>query len=218
MAKNDRIDAGVIARFVSCVPQREAVYDPAAARMAELVIARRQLVEELTRCTKQASRTLHGVLKRLAARRIAHLKADILLIDRATAEAVAANARMAHRNRLLRSVPGVGPVFAHTLLALMPELGNLTRRQAASLVGVAPFGCESGTFRGQRRIVGGRKPLPEAAYMAALVAGQHNPVMKAFKQRLAETGKPPKLILVAIMRKLICALNAMVKHDQPRAA
>ena len=214
MAKNDRIDAAVIARFVSCVPQREAVHDVAAAQLAELVTARRQMVEDLTRTTNQAAHAGQAVLKRIAARRIARLKADILLIDQAMAQAVAADERMAHRNRLLRSVPGVGPVFAHTLLALMPELGNLTRRQAASLVGVAPFDCESGTLRGQRRITGGRKPLRDAAYMAALVAGRHNAVMKAFKQRLTEAGKPPKLILVAIMRKLICALNAMVRHDQ----
>ena len=149
-----------------------------------------------------------------AARRIARLKADILLIDQALAEAVAADEQMARKNRLLRSVPGVGPVFAHTLLALMPELGNLTRRQAASLVGVAPFDCESGTFRGQRRIIGGRKPLRDAAYMAALVAGQHNPAMKAFRQRLADAGKPPKVILVAIMRKLLATLNAMIKNQQ----
>ena len=215
MAKNDRIDAAVIARFVSCVPQREAVHDPAAARLTELVTARRQLVEELTRCTNQAARSVHGVLRRIAARRIARLKADILLIDQAMAEAVAADEQMAHKNRLLRSVPGVGPVVAHTLLALMPELGSLTRRQAASLMGVAPFDCESGTFRGQRRIIGGRKPLRDATYMAALVAGQHNPVMKAFKKRLAEAGKPPKVILVAIMRKLVSTLNAMIKNNQP---
>jgi transposase len=214
MAKNDRIDAAVIARFVSCVPQHEAVHDPAAARLGELVTARRQLVEELTRCTNQAARIIHGVLKRMAARRIARLKADILLIDQALAEAVAADEHMAHKNRLLRSVPGVGPVFAHTLLALMPELGKLTRRQAASLIGVAPFDCESGTFRGQRRIIGGRKPLRDAAYMAALVAGQHNPAMKAFRQRLADAGKPPKVILVAIMRKLLATLNAMIKNQQ----
>lgn len=214
MAKNDRIDAAVIARFVACVPQREAVHDPAAAQLAELVTARRQLVEELTRCTNQTARTLHTVLKRMAVRRIARLKADILLLDKAMAEAVAADERMANRSRLLRSVPGVGPVLAHTLLALMPELGNLTRRQAAALVGLAPFDCESGTYRGQRRIIGGRKPLRDATYMAALVAGQHNTVMKAFKQRLANAGKPPKLILVAIMRKLITTLNAMIKHNQ----
>lgn len=218
MAKNDRIDAAVIARFVSCVPQREAVHDPVAARLAELVTARRQLVEELTRCTNQASRTVHDVLKRMAARRIARLRADILLIDQAMAQTVAADERMVHRNRLLRSVPGVGPVFAHTLLAFMPELGNLTRRQAASLVGVAPFDCESRTFRGKRRIIGGRKTLRDAAYMAALVAGQHNPIMKTFKQRLAEAGKPPKVILVAIMRKMIAALKSMIKNNQSWAA
>jgi transposase len=218
MAKNDRIDAAVIARFVAYVPQAEAVHDPAAARLAELVTARRQLVEELTRCTNQASRTVHGVLRRMAARRIARLKADILLIDQAMAEAVAADDQMARKNRLLRSVPGVGPVVAHTLLALMPELGSLTRRQAASLMGVAPFDCESGTWRGQRRISGGRKPLRDATYMAAIVAGQHNPVMKAFKQRLANAGKPPKVILVAIMRKLITTLNAMLHNQQPWSA
>lgn len=214
MAKNDRIDAAVIARFVSCVAQHETVHDPAAAKLGELVTARRQLVEELTRCTNQASRIIHGVLKRMAARRIARLKANILLIDQALADAVAADAQMTHKNRLLRSVPGVGPVFAHTLLALMPELGTLTRRQAASLVGVAPFDCESGTFRGQRRIIGGRKPLRDAAYMAALVAGQHNLAMKAFRQRLADAGKPPKVVLVAIMRKLLATLNAMIKNQQ----
>ena len=113
----------------------------------------------------------------------------------ALAEAVAADEQMARKNRLLRSVPGVGPVVAHTLLALMPELGNLTRRQAASLVGGAPFDCESGTFRGQRRITGGRKPLRDAAYMAALVAGAHNPVFKAFKERLRANGKKPKVAI-----------------------
>jgi transposase len=110
------------------------------------------------------------------------------------------------------------PVFAHTLLALMPELGQLTRRQAASLLGVAPFDCESGTLMGQRRTIGGRKLLRDAAYMAALGAGQHNPVMKTFRQRLAETGKPPKVILIAIMRKLVCALNAVINtinHGPP---
>lgn len=215
MAKNDRIDASVIARFLACVPQRETLGDPAAAALSELVTARRQLVEDLTRCTNQAGQTVQGVLKRLAVRRIARLKADILLLDRAIAEAVAADDGLAHRSRLLRSVPGVGPVLAHSLLALMPELGGLSRRQAASLVGVAPFDCESGTFKGQRRIAGGRKPLRDAAYMAALVAGQHNPVMKAFRQRLADAGKPPKLIIVAIIRKLITTLNAMIRNNQP---
>lgn len=218
MAKNDRIDAAVIARYLACVPQREPVHDPAAAALAELVTARRQLTEELTRCANQAEHTVQSVLKRLALRRAARLKADILMLDKAIAEAVATNAGMAHKNRLLRSVPGVGPVMAHSLLALMPELGSLTGRQAAALVGVAPFDCESGTLKGQRRILGGRKPLRDAAYMAALVAGRHNPAMETFKQRLATAGKKPKVILVAIMRKLIVTLNAMIRDNQPWAA
>ena len=218
MAKNDRIDALVIARFLSCVPQREAVQDPAATALAELVTARRQLTEDLTRCTNQAEQTRQVVLRRLAARRAARLKADILMLDKAIAAAVAADERMDQRNRLMRSVPGVGPVLAHTLLALMPELGSLTGRQAAALVGVAPFDCESGTFKGQRRILGGRKPLRDAAYMAALVAGRHNPLMATFKQRLAKAGKPPKVIIIAIIRKLVVTLNAMLRDDQPWAA
>lgn len=218
MAKNDRIDAGVIARFLSCVPQREAVHDPAAAVLAELVTARRQLTEDLTRCANQAEQTRHAVLGRLAARRIARLKADILMLDKAIAAAVAADERMARRNRLMRSVPGVGPVLAHTLLALMPELGRLTGRQAGALVGVAPFDCDSGAFKGQRRILGGRKPLRDAAYMAALVAGRYNPLMADFKQRLADAGKPPKVIIVAIIRKLVVTLNAMLRDEKPWAA
>lgn len=218
MAKNDRIDAAVIARYLACVPQREPVHEPAAIALAELVTARRQLTEELTRCANQAEHTAQSVLKRLALRRAARLKADILMLDKAIAEAVAANDAMAHKNRLLRSVPGVGPVMAHSLLALMPELGSLTGRQAAALLGVAPFDCESGTFKGQRRILGGRKPLRDATYMAALVAGQHNPVMATFKQRLAAAGKKPKVILVAIMRKLVVTLNAMIRNNQPWAA
>jgi transposase len=218
MAKNDRIDAAVIARFLACVPQREALHDPAAAALAELVTARRQLTEELIRCTNQAELTHQAVLERLTRRRAARLKADILVLEHAIAAAVAADERMARRARLLRSVPGVGPVLAHTLLALMPELGSLNGRQAGALVGVAPFDCESGTFKGQRRITGGRKPLRDAAYMAALVAGQHNPVMAAFKQRLAAAGKRPKVILVAIIRKLIVTLNAIIRDDQPWTA
>lgn len=218
MAKNDAIDAAIIARYLACVPQREVHHDPAAAALAELVTARRQLCEDLTRCTNQAEHAAQGLLKRLAARRAARLKADILLLDKAIADAVAADIGMTHKSILLRSVPGVGPVLAHTLLALMPELGALTRHQAGALMGVAPFDCDSGTFKGQRRIAGGRKPLRDAAYMAALVAGQHNPVMAAFKQRLAAAGKKPKVIFVAIMRKLIVTLNAMIRDNRQWAA
>jgi len=218
MAKTDRIDAAVIARYLAAVPQRDAIDDPAAEALAELVTARRQLVEEMTRCTNQAAQSRQAVLQRLARRRIARIKADILALDQTIAKTVDADADMARKSRLMRSVPGVGPVLAHNLLALMPELGRLSGRQAAALVGVAPFACESGSFKGQRRISGGRKPVRDAAYMAALVAARHNPVMATFKQRLQDAGKQPKLIIVAIIRKLVVTLNAIIRDDKPWTA
>lgn len=215
LAKNDRLDARAIARFVALVPQRPALRNRAAEALAELVTARRQLRDELTRAGNQSEQSAHAIVRRLAARRAKRLQADILLLDNAIAEAVAADEDMAHKSKLMRSVPGVGPVFAHSLLAFMPELGSLTRRQAASLLGVAPFDCESGGFKGQRRIFGGRRNLRDVAYMAALVAGTRNPVFKAFKDRLHDAGKPPKVTLVAIMRKIIVTLNAMIRDEQP---
>lgn len=214
LAKNDRIDAAMIARFCATLPQNPIRHDPAAAALAELVTARRQLGDELTRCTNQAEHARHKVLKRLAARRAARLRADILALDEAIAQAVASDQSMARKKDLLCSVPGVGPVLAHSLMALMPELGRLSGRQAAALLGVAPFDRESGASKGQRHILGGRKPLRDVAYMAALVAGRHNPTLAAFKQRLKTAGKPPKVILVAIMRKLIVALNAILRDGK----
>jgi transposase len=114
---------------------------------------------------------------------------------------------------LLRSVPGVGPTTARTLLGELPELGGLDRRAIAALVGVAPFNCDSGTHRGQRHIWGGRAAVRAAMYMAALSAARHNPVLRAFYQRLRDAGKPAKVALVATMRKLLTILNAMIKHQ-----
>jgi transposase len=217
LAKNDRIDAGVIARFVEVVPQRQAERNKEAEVLAELVTARRQLCEELTRATNQAGHATHPLVRRLARQRANRLKIDKLILEKAMAQAVAENADMAHKESLMRSVPGVGPVFAQTLLALMPELGNLSNRQAASLLGVAPFDCESGNFKGQRRIFGGRRQLRDVAYMAAVVAGTHNPVFSNFKKRLRDAGKRPKVAIVAVMRKLIVTLNAMLRNNQPWA-
>jgi transposase len=217
LAKNDRLDARAIARFVALVPQRRAERNPAREALAELVTARRQLSDELTRASNQGSHAGQPLLKRLARQRANRLKLDILVLDKAIAAAVAADADMAAKNALLQSVPGVGPVFAHSLVALMPELGTLTGRQAASLLGVAPFDCDSGGFKGQRRIFGGRKNLRDVAYMAALVASRWNPVLKAFHDRLKTAGKKPKVALVAVMRKLIVTLNAMIRNNQPWA-
>lgn len=214
LAKNDRLDALAISRFIATMPQRPIERDRAAEALAELVTARRQLCEELTRAGNQAEHASQSIVARLAKRRSQRLKADILLLDKAIARAVAATPHLARKNAVMRSVPGVGPVFAHSLLALMPELGTLTNRQAAALLGVAPFDCDSGAFRGQRRIFGGRHDLRDVAYMAALAASRYNPVFNAFSERLRAAGKRPKVVLVAVMRKLITTLNAMLRDHR----
>jgi transposase len=151
------------------------------------------------------------MLQRIARRRANRLQADVLLLDKRIAGFIAANPRLARRDRQLRSVPGVGPVLSHTLLALLPELGELSAREVAALVGVAPYDHDSGKLKGQRCIYGGRAPVRSVTYMAALTAGQHNPVIKAMRQRLLDAGKKPKVAIVACMRKLVTILNAMLR-------
>ena len=215
LAKTDRIDALIIARFVATLPTRQAERNEAAERLAELVTARRQLCEEITRASNQAEHAGQPLLRRIARRRIDRLKDDLLTLDKAIEAAVRADPELARKDQLLRSVPGVGPVFSHTLLALMPELGKLANRQAAALVGVAPYAFDSGVLRGQRHIFGGRRPVRDVAYMAALAGAIHNPVLKAFRQRLLTAGKRPKVALVALMRKLVTILNAILRDGQP---
>ena len=215
LAKTDRIDALVIARFIATLPSRDCERNEAAERLAELVTARRQLCEEVTRASNQAEHASQPLLRRLARRRIQRLQDDVRALDQAIEAAVHANPELARKNQLLRSVPGVGPVFSHTLLALMSELGKLTNRQAAALVGVAPYAFDSGVLRGQRHIFGGRRAVRDVAYMAALSAARHNPVLRAFRERLLAAGKKPKVVLVALMRKLITILNAILRDGQP---
>ena len=214
LAKNDRIDAMMIARFCAALPQRETRHDPALATLAELVTARRQLCEERTRCANQAGQTRIAMLGRIAAQRGKRLSAEIALVEAEIAKLLASHPELAERQAIIQSVPGIGAVTAATLIAFMPELGTLSARQAAALIGVAPFDCESGAFKGKRRIAGGRKPPRDALYMAALVASRKNKPMVQVYQAMKTAGKPPKVALVAIMRKLITALNAMIRNKQ----
>jgi transposase len=159
LAKNDRVDARLIAQFVATLPSREVERDEPTEQLAELVTARRQLSDELIRVNNQAGQVRDPVLQRMHQRRATQIQANILLLDKRIAAVVAQHERMARLERLLRSVPGVGPVLSHTLIALLPELGSLTRKQVAALVGVAPYDFESGHFKGQRKIWGGRAPV-----------------------------------------------------------
>ncbi|HEX8224780.1 MAG TPA: IS110 family transposase [Allosphingosinicella sp.] len=192
IAKNDRLDALAIARFVQLIPQRKTVRSRTLDALAELVTARRQVTDEITRLKSQAGHATQALLKRLAKARAARLERDRMAIDKAIEAAIAADPDLAAKHRLLRSVPGVGPVYAAALLALMPELGSLTSKQAAALLGVAPFDCDSGGYKGQRRIFGGRRTLRDIAYMAALVAGTHNPVFKAAKDNSSPPANPQR--------------------------
>jgi transposase len=151
------------------------------------------------------------MLRRLNKRRLARLEADIRLLDKRMAEMVAANPALAQRYQLLISMPGVGPVLAFTLIALLPELGQMSRKQIAALVGLAPYDFDSGKLRGHRSIYGGRMSVRNVLYKAALSACRYNPALRTFHNRLAGGGQRSKVIIVAVMRKMITMLNAMVR-------
>ena len=215
LAKNDRLDAQLIARFVANMPSREVRRDRAVDHLAELVRARRQLVDAAQQTACQVAQMRNPDLRRLAARRIRQLKQDIRQLDQLIVRTIAASPTLSARRDLLCSMPGVGPVLAATLIGLLPELGSLANRSIAALVGVVPYDFDSGRMKGLRCIFGGRAAVRRVLYMAAQVAGMSNPTLKAFKRRLKVAGKKPKVAIVAVMRKLIVTLNAMVRDNSP---
>lgn len=214
-AKTDAIDADVLALFGARVqPAPRAVVDADTRALAGLVTRRRQLLEMLgaeRRRLDQAPAT--GPIPRDLRHHIRWLERRVAEVDDDIGTAVQHSAIWRVHEDLLRSVPGIGPTTARTLLAELPELGRLDRRAIAALVGVAPFNCDSGQFRGRRRIWGGRASVRASLYMAALVASRHNAVLASFYRRLRDLGKPAKVALVAVMRKLLTILNAMIKHQ-----
>ncbi len=214
-AKTDAIDADVLARFGAQVqPPVRPVADAATQVLEALVTRRRQLLDMLgaeQRRLAQAPPT--GRITRDLRNHIRWLERRIEDGDQEIGTAIQASPVWRVADDLLRSVPGIGPTTARTLLAELPELGRLDRRAIAALVGVAPFNCDSGTHRGQRHIWGGRASVRACLYMAALVATRHNPTLRAFYRRLRDAGKPAKVALVAVMRKLLTVVNAMLKHQ-----
>jgi transposase len=214
-AKTDAIDAEVLAAFGAKVePHPRGVSDAATAALAALVARRRQLLEMLG---MERGRLEHapatGHLTRELRRHIRWLEKRVEDIDDEIGTAIQSHPPWRLREDVLRSVPGIGPTTARTLIGELPELGALDRRAIAALVGVAPMNCDSGDFRGQRHIQGGRGAVRATIYMAALTATRYNPVLRAFYQRLRERGKPAKVALVATMRKLLTIVNAMLKHQ-----
>lgn len=221
-AKTDAIDATVLAALgarLEVTPRPLA--DAATQALAALMARRRQLLEMIgmeRNRLEQAPPT--GPLTRELRRHIRWLERRVDDLDDEIGASIAAHPTWRAQEDLLRSVPGIGRTTARTLLADVPELGHLNRRAIAALIGVAPLNCDSGQFRGHRHIWGGRAPVRATLYMAALVASRRNATLRAFYQRLRDGGKPAKVALVAVMRKLLTIVNAMVKHhtrwqDQP---
>jgi transposase len=221
LAKNDRLDARLIAEYVAIMPTRVVHRDPAAEQLAAVVTMRRQLCDEHVAVENQTAHIEDAMLQRLNKRRLARLEADILLLDKRMAEIVAGNATLARRYDLLTSMRGVGPTLAFTLIALLPELGQMSRKQIAALVGLAPYDFDSGRLKGHRCIYGGRMPVRNVLYTAALSAARYNLALKTHHNRLAAANKKPKVVIVAVMRKMITILNAMLRDNtawQPRPA
>jgi transposase len=212
LAKTDEIDAEVLARFAAAIgPSPSVLPDEEAQALQAILTRRRQILEMLTAENNRLRMAPEAVAKRIRAH-MKWLEKEIERTDRDLDEAVEANTTFKANEALLRSVPGVGPVLARTLLAELPELGTLTHKRLCALVGVAPFNRDSGQRRRKREVWGGRAPVRAALYMATLlVATRHNPVLKRFYERLLRAGKPKKVALVACMRKLLSILNAVMR-------
>jgi transposase len=212
LAKTDRIDALLLARFAEVLqPEARSLKDEQTEALSDLVIRRRQIVEMITAeknrlalATKRVRRDIQ-VHIRWMEKRLEDINDDI-------DELIRQSPLWREKDKLLQSVTGVGPVLASTILASLPELGTLNRKQIAALVGVAPFNRESGRYKGKQKIQGGRASVRNVLYMGTVAGIRANPVLRTFDERLVAKGKPKKLALTACMRKLLVILNTMLKN------
>jgi len=216
LAKTDRLDAYVLARFAEALkPEPRALPDEEAVLLSEILDRRRQLIGMLVAENNRLSAIVSGPVKKRIRTHVGWLEKELKRAERDLEEVVEASPAWRENEVLLRSVPGVGPTLARTLLAELPELGSFTHKRLCALVGVAPFARDSGRMRGKREVWGGRARVRTALYMSAMVASRHNPLIREFYERLVEAGKPKKVALVACMRKLLSILNAMMRDRTP---
>jgi transposase len=196
----------------ACAPTPRPLPEPVLQQLDALLTRRRQLLDMLT---AERNRLEHATVsvRRSLTDHIRWLECQVADVDRDLEQTIEHSPVWRAKENLLRSVPGVGPVVSRTLLADVPELGCLNRKQIAALVGVAPLARDSGTLRGKQLVWGGRAPVRAALYMGALVATRRNPVIRAFYHRLVAAGKPKKVALTACMRKLLTILNAMMRTN-----
>jgi len=211
LSKTDRVDAAILADYGATLrPEADTAPTAQQLELAALAGARQDLIELTGIENGRAEHLTLPLLKKQHAARLRLLEKQLAELDRRIDALIAADAALAAKSARMQSVPGVGPVMALTVLALMPELGRITAGQAAALAGVAPFARDSGEFRGQRHICGGRAAVRRVLYMAALSASQHNRILREHYQSLIARGKPAKLALTAIMRTLIVLLNRLL--------
>lgn len=211
LAKTDRLDAHLLALFAERVqPTPRPLPEPVLEQLTALLTRRRQLLDMLI---AERNRLEHATppIRRDITQHIRWLERRVADVDRDLDDTLQSSPVWRAKENLLRSVPGVGPIVSRTLLADLPELGHLNRKQIAALVGVAPLARDSGTLRGKRVVWGGRAPVRAVLYMGALVAARHNAVIRAFYLRLLAAGKPKKVALTACMRKLLTILNAIMR-------
>lgn len=214
-AKTDPIDAAVIAHFAEATrPEVRPMPDADTVLLADLVQRRRQIVEMIgaeNQRLKRAPRRLRKSIERL----LKALQKELTTLDGDIDDAVRASPAWREKEDLLTSVPGIGPTISRTLIAALPELGRLDRKQIAALAGLAPFTRQSGRWRGKSFIGGGRVAVRSALFMGAMVAKKHNPVLKAFFDRLVAAGKPKMVAIIAVARKLLTILNAVLRDRKP---
>ena len=212
LAKTDAISAAILAHFGDVMrPPVRPLPDAMTQELQHWLARRRQLVEMLT-AEQNRLQVVPRIIRPKIQAHIGWLRRQLKSVERTLTEQIQCSPVWREQEQLLVSVPGVGPVLATTLLADVPELGHLNRKEIAALVGVAPLNRDSGTLRGQRTVWGGRAPVRAVLYMGALVASRLNPTIRIFYERLLAAGKPKKVALTACMRKLLTILNAMMKH------
>jgi transposase len=215
-AKTDPIDAAVIAHFAEATSlEPRPLPDEQTRLLADLVGRRRQIVVMIGAERQREQRLIAPRLRKSIARLIKALEKELASMDADIDDAVKGSPAWRAKEELLTSVPGVGPVISRTLMAELPELGQLNHKQIAALAGLAPFTRQSGKWRGKSFIGGGRTAVRAALFMGAMVAKKHNPLLKAFFDRLVAAGKPKMVALIAVARKLLTILNAIVRDNQP---
>lgn len=212
LAKTDRIDARVLVDFAAAnAPRLTAPVSPEQQKLTDLVRARQQLVSVRTLLQNHLEHTRERLARRSQEELVELAATRIQRLEKALAALIAETPPLAARVQKLTAVRGIGPTTAALLLAELPELGTLSKAEAAALAGLAPRNHDSGAFRGQRHIAGGRPAVRTGLWMPTLVATQHNPILKAFYQRLRAKGKPAKVALIATARKLLIHLNSLLK-------